>query len=516
MAAHDLSPLLAMQHEMLGRISLSSSCPSISFVERSNKVFEGDHKQAGKMAALALIKGCIDVAINTKKAVDFFKTMGKSEEEAFYFWRMLDALTAPLELAIALRRRVWEEGEEGERANCASYCIPCAYWAGMVCHESSYWGLYWHQTKGNGKNASMEEIAWYFNLTVSKCSAAFDALSTGTVYFPSLSPAISYSSRMLFALLTVSGMQRHSTLHDVDAVVELARYTIARCELLVDRDGEGLPDDDSSGAWKEWLNGKKDGVSRLQIMRELLPKLQMTHQALTLALTSIRIKHDSDTLKIRSPFSFIPHATDVAVEVYHDFEFGRVESHIMIAMGEIYKSTQTPAAARAIRTPQQMKFASDLDSSKLDDSGVSEGEPTAHGDLSLSEDLSFARKWMDEVVIPELEVDESDKNRLVYKLGQEYLIAFESTANISAETFEAIICIGKCLQPSSRAQSRKPTCIADLSLDDRRWWKAQLEKQLGPFYEQESHEDVNSIIRWASVVTFEVLNKVCTVPSGNS
>jgi len=369
------------------------------------------------MAALALIKGCIDVAINTKKAVDFFKTMGKSEEEAFYFWRMLDALTAPLELAIALRRR-------------------------------------------------------------------------------------------------------HSTLHDVDAVVELARYTIARCELLVDRDGEGLPDDDSSGAWKEWLNGKKDGVSRLQIMRELLPKLQMTHQALTLALTSIRIKHDSDTLKIRSPFSFIPHATDVAVEVYHDFEFGRVESHIMIAMGEIYKSTQTPAAARGSKSAarlwcllgthavnlhrrenektnasgyylkfQQMKFASDLDSSKLDDSGVSEGEPTAHGDLSLSEDLSFARKWMDE--IPELEVDESDKNRLVYKLGQEYLIAFESTANISAETFEAIICIGKCLQPSS---SRKPTCIADLSLDDRRWWKAQLEKQLGPFYEQESHEDVNSII----------------------
>ena len=123
-------------------------------------------------------------------------------------------------------------------------------------------------------------------------------------------------------------------------------------------------------------------------------------------------------------------------------------------------------------------------------------------DLSLSEDLSFTRKWMDEVVvsalsswtdgtdlkIPELEVDESDKNRLVrtqllppvladplqvYKLGQEYLIAFESTANISAETFEgsllplrspcnfvpsAIICIGKCLQPSSRSEFSTAAC----------------------------------------------------------
>eukprot|EP00960_Hanusia_phi_P027398 746816-Hanusia_phi.AAC.6 len=179
--------------------------------------------------------------------------MGKSEEEAFYFWRMLDALTGPLELAIALRRssRWQDKGREG----------------GEVFRRM-----------GEGRDGG-----------------------------------------------------RHATLHDVDAVVELARYTIARCELLVDRDGEvrkmlptsksrcnfqyqGLPDDDSTGAWKEWLNGKKDGVSRsavtlhlvciivpvrLQIMRELLPKLQMSHQALTLALTTLRIK-------VGDPSAFCP------------------------------------------------------------------------------------------------------------------------------------------------------------------------------------------------------------------
>ena len=49
----------------------------------------------------ALIKGAVNVAIGTKKLVDFLKT---SDEEGFYLWRMLDALAPAMAMALYLRR----------------------------------------------------------------------------------------------------------------------------------------------------------------------------------------------------------------------------------------------------------------------------------------------------------------------------------------------------------------------------------------------------------------------------
>ena len=59
----------------------------------------------------------------------------------------------------------------------------------------------------------------------------------------------------------------------------------------------------------------------------------------------------------------------------------------------------------------------------------------------------FQRLWMDEV--PNLEVDVEDCDRIVYVLD-DFVLAFDSVGKVSAEVFEAVICMLKRMAPDAR------------------------------------------------------------------
>ena len=54
--------------------------------------------------------------------------------------------------------------------------------------------------------------------------------------------------------------------------------------------------------WGEWVNFKREGVTRLQILKELIPKLQICIQTLQMALSTLPLRFEPETLLPRCDF----------------------------------------------------------------------------------------------------------------------------------------------------------------------------------------------------------------------
>ena len=107
--------------------------------------------------------------------------------------------------------------------------------------------------------------------------------------------------------------RRHTALPSLEAACELCKFTIAKCEALMElRDADDSASDsgDDSGDdegrqrdWTKWLTGKCQGVTRLQLLKELTPKLQLCVQTLQLALVALPLRIDRAALLPARPFA---------------------------------------------------------------------------------------------------------------------------------------------------------------------------------------------------------------------
>mmetsp|Transcript_18467 Transcript_18467/g.44382 ORF Transcript_18467/g.44382 Transcript_18467/m.44382 type:complete len:377 (-) Transcript_18467:58-1188(-) len=361
--------------------------------------------------SLALLKGAVDVVINTKKAVDFLKNMSQAEEDGFYLWRMLDALSPPMCLALSLRRR-------------------------------------------------------------------------------------------------------HVTLRYVESAVELCRYTWAKCEDILERDG-GEDDDrpDDADSWSRWFDVKKKGVTRRQAVKDMLGHISLCQNTLQLALTTVVLAVSEHHVRPRGSFRYIPAAQEAAVSILQEFEFGRIGSDGMsIAVGEVQRlensSTRAkqqdgghrywkPRGSRDVRLLVSKDGEFSLNFKKMKTvalAGDSDSEDEEGGDpwsQVVTSAMPLKRLWMDEV--PNLEVDSDDADRVVYIMG-DCMLVFDSVARISAEVFEAILCMLKRMAPSS---GKARTCLADavdVAEGGGQIWMKAMEKELGEFEASASERGQEGIV----------------------
>eukprot|EP00283_Hemiselmis_rufescens_P002910 CAMPEP_0173423930 /NCGR_PEP_ID=MMETSP1357-20121228/4022_1 /TAXON_ID=77926 /ORGANISM="Hemiselmis rufescens, Strain PCC563" /LENGTH=395 /DNA_ID=CAMNT_0014387093 /DNA_START=111 /DNA_END=1299 /DNA_ORIENTATION=- len=348
--------------------------------------------------SLALLKGAVDVVINTKKAVDFLKNMSQAEEDGFYLWRMLDALSPAMSIALSLRRR-------------------------------------------------------------------------------------------------------HVTLRHVESAVEVCRYTWARCEEILERDG-GEDDDrpDDADSWSRWFDVKKKGVTRRQAVKDMLGHISMCQNTLQLSLTTVVLAVQNHHVRPRAAFRYIPAAQEMAVSIIQEFEFGRIGSSGMsVAVGEVQRlensSTRAkqqdgghrywkPRGSRDVRLMLSKEGEFSLEFRKMKTvvlAGDSDSEDEEGGDLwtqAVTSTMPLRRLWMDQV--PNLEVDEEDEDRVAYIMG-DCMLGFDSVGRISAEVFEAIICMLKRMAPSG---GKARACLADavdVAEEGGQVWRKAVEKELGEF-----------------------------------
>lgn len=65
----------------------------------------------------------------------------------------------------------------------------------------------------------------------------------------------------------------------MESAVEICRYTFAKCEEMLERDGaedDGRPDDAKS--WSKWFDHKKNGITRRQAIKDMLEKISYCQQ----------------------------------------------------------------------------------------------------------------------------------------------------------------------------------------------------------------------------------------------
>eukprot|EP00290_Baffinella_frigidus_P032734 CAMPEP_0180271800 /NCGR_PEP_ID=MMETSP0988-20121125/3911_1 /TAXON_ID=697907 /ORGANISM="non described non described, Strain CCMP2293" /LENGTH=388 /DNA_ID=CAMNT_0022242841 /DNA_START=53 /DNA_END=1219 /DNA_ORIENTATION=+ len=358
------------------------------------------------MLGVAVFQGAVNVAVNGKKAAEFFRSMHINDEEVFFFWRMLDALNEPYATAKMLSRR-------------------------------------------------------------------------------------------------------HATLPCLEGACELCKYTIAKCETMMEGEGDGADSDEEETPggeknWSEWINFKREGVTRLQLLKELIPKLQICISTLQMALSSLPLRFEPSALLPRSSFRFIPAAQEQAARFIQQFEFGRVRGgSARVATGEVFRSVRytggegagvwKPQGACSIALVQTEAGGYQLTFEKMLHAGNTGGQadagsptPDRHdtAPLLLHPESKFSRGWMDEV--PRLDSAPEDADRLVY-LIEDYLLAFEPCERISAETFEAVLVMGKSIVPQAlagKAPKGTGTCLAEIyDLDAQQGfeWRRKMEKELGAF-----------------------------------
>jgi len=145
--------------------------------------------------------------------------------------------------------------------------------------------------------------------------------------------------------------RRHTALPSLEAACELCKFTIAKCEALMElRDADDSASDsgDDSGDdegrqrdWTKWLTGKCQGVTRLQLLKELTPKLQLCVQTLQLALVALPLRIDRAALLPRAPFRYVPAAQEQALRLAQQLELGRVRAAgLRVAAGELFRSVR--------------------------------------------------------------------------------------------------------------------------------------------------------------------------------
>jgi hypothetical protein len=105
----------------------------------------------------------------------------------------------------------------------------------------------------------------------------------------------------------------------------MIKFTLHRCERLLDDSLEDLDDDES---WQHWLKGKINDVSRLQFIQSLFPRLQMCQQALTLSLASIQLTQPRHVIDPRAPFVYVEDAVDKAVRLAERFQRGEIAQEV--------------------------------------------------------------------------------------------------------------------------------------------------------------------------------------------
>lgn len=81
----------------------------------------------------------------------------------------------------------------------------------------------------------------------------------------------------------------------------MCKYTIAKCETMMEGEGDGADSDEEETPggeknWSEWINFKREGVTRLQLLKELIPKLQICISTLQMALSSLPLRFEPSAL----------------------------------------------------------------------------------------------------------------------------------------------------------------------------------------------------------------------------
>ena len=193
--------------------------------------------------------------------------------------------------------------------------------------------------------------------------------------------------------------RRHTALPSLEAACELCKFTIAKCEALMElRDADDSASDsgDDSGDdegrqrdWTKWLTGKCQGVTRLQLLKELTPKLQLCVQTLQLALVALPLRIDRAALLPRAPFRYVPAAQEQALRLAQQLELGRVRAAgLRVAAGELFRSVRYTGGEGAGGSHRN---AGGDDAGVGDDSNSENGDADTRGGAAA--ELGVVPRW---------------------------------------------------------------------------------------------------------------------------
>ncbi|QDZ25339.1 hypothetical protein HOP50_16g78870 [Chloropicon primus] len=284
--------------------------------------------------------------------------------------------------------------------------------------------------------------------------------------------------------------------------LDLFAETLEECTTILDG-FKAFRDDQEEGeeqeTWNKWLQ-KKNGKDALL---SVCTRVQQSQQLLTMCLTSLQFSCPG--LRIDQPFYFQPSVVSKAHDFLLEFEFGRMASQTL-AFAMLARRTRGSTVKSSAQTvwehlyycrvllvigdgkrctlqfPRLTKRPTGL--------GASQGEGSDDEEEDFSRDLEtfaidrgtrffrYTKTEMRGLDVLFLE----DKHDLVYQLDN-YLIHFERSGNVSAELFEAIICLCK-LKDGKNFLSKV------LSLDnpaDVLEVKGEL-SEVGPYWEEPNAE----------------------------